>query len=168
RPATRGPANRFDAAGNRGSGRCAQQAQLRELRRTRPYARGFPTAACVAALTGSLGPHVAGRFRAEVTPANAWVRPSANAVAAGRCRDRTHVWRSESCATTSATVIRVVLMTTEGACHVRIKLKQAISRRAHRQGIERRQTAGLLRRRARTASPTRWPGRAAASNRHLT
>jgi hypothetical protein len=38
-------------------------------------------------------------------------------------------------------------MTTGRACHVRTKLKRAISRRAHRQSIERRQTAGLLRRR---------------------
>jgi hypothetical protein len=57
-----GSANRFDAAGNRGSGSGVQEAQLRELRRTRPCARGFPTHACVAALTGSPEPHISVRF----------------------------------------------------------------------------------------------------------
>jgi hypothetical protein len=65
RPETCGSANRFDAAGNRCSGSGVQQAQLRELRRTRPCARGFPSDARVAALTGSLPPHVSGRFCIE-------------------------------------------------------------------------------------------------------
>jgi len=40
----------LDGAGNRGSGSWLQQAQLRELRRTRPCARGFPAVACDAPL----------------------------------------------------------------------------------------------------------------------
>src|SRR5438876_10124914 len=40
----------LDAAGNRGVGILRQQAQVRDLRRTRPCARGFPSVACVAAL----------------------------------------------------------------------------------------------------------------------
>ena len=41
----------LDAAGNRGFGIWRQRAQVRDLRRTRPCARGFPSGACVAALT---------------------------------------------------------------------------------------------------------------------
>ena len=40
----------LDAAGNRGSGGWRQQAQVRDLRRTRPCARGFPSGAWAAAL----------------------------------------------------------------------------------------------------------------------
>jgi len=40
----------LDAAGNRGSGIWRQQTQVRDLRRTRPCARDFPSDACVAAL----------------------------------------------------------------------------------------------------------------------
>ena len=40
----------LDGAGNRGSGNRLQQAQVRDLRRTRPYARGFPSLACDAPL----------------------------------------------------------------------------------------------------------------------
>jgi len=40
----------LDGAGNRGSGFRLQQAQVRDLRRTRPFARGFPSVACDAPL----------------------------------------------------------------------------------------------------------------------
>jgi len=40
----------LDGAGNRGSGNWLQQAQVRDLRRTRPCARGFPSLACDAPL----------------------------------------------------------------------------------------------------------------------
>ena len=40
----------LDGAGNRGSGYWLQQAQVRDLRRTRPCARGFPSVACDAPL----------------------------------------------------------------------------------------------------------------------
>jgi len=40
----------LDGAGNRGSGNWLQRAQVRDLRRTRPYARGFPSVACDAPL----------------------------------------------------------------------------------------------------------------------
>jgi hypothetical protein len=44
----------LDGAGNRGSGHWLQEAQVRDLRRTRPCARGFPSVACDAPLAGSL------------------------------------------------------------------------------------------------------------------
>jgi len=40
----------LDGAGNRGYGNWSQQAQVRDLRRTRPCARGFPSVACDAPL----------------------------------------------------------------------------------------------------------------------
>jgi len=40
----------LDGAGNRGSGCWLQGAQVRDLRRTRPCARGFPSVACDAPL----------------------------------------------------------------------------------------------------------------------
>ena len=40
----------LDGAGNRGTGNWLQQAQVRDLRRTRPCARGFPSVACDAPL----------------------------------------------------------------------------------------------------------------------
>jgi len=50
RPDTCGFANRSTPRETAGSGARAQQAQVRDLRRTRPSARGFPASACVAAL----------------------------------------------------------------------------------------------------------------------
>jgi len=40
----------LDAAGNRGLRVMGTAAQVRDLRRTRPSARGFPSSACIAAL----------------------------------------------------------------------------------------------------------------------
>jgi hypothetical protein len=50
RPENRLLCEPLDAAGNRGSGIWRQQAQVRDLHRNRPDARGFPSVACVAAL----------------------------------------------------------------------------------------------------------------------
>jgi Domain of unknown function (DUF1905) len=40
----------LDGAGNRGTGKWVQQAQVRDLRRFRPCARAFPSVACAAPL----------------------------------------------------------------------------------------------------------------------
>jgi hypothetical protein len=67
-------ASRVDGTGNRFFGSCAQQAQLRELRRTRPFGRGFPSFARVAPLprvaaTAGCPPHHAFDLTDQITSA---------------------------------------------------------------------------------------------------
>jgi hypothetical protein len=55
-------ASRVDGTGNRFFGSCAQQAQLRELRRTRPFGRGFPSSSASRRSHGSRPQQVARRI----------------------------------------------------------------------------------------------------------
>jgi len=82
------------------------------------------------------------------------VRLAADAVATRRCLARAHIARSEIGTTTSATVIRALVIDRGGACHVRMSLESADSRRADRESGEPSPTAGASGRRT-PASPLR-------------